>query len=77
MKPKTFVEQAERDAKINDAIHYARYALARYHSLPVTMEGEQFHMDFSQEIEKLTEALELLGIDTSKGLIAPPFREDS
>lgn len=27
MKPITFIEQAERDAKIVDAIHYARYAL--------------------------------------------------
>jgi hypothetical protein len=73
MKPITFIEQAERDAKIVDAIHYARYALVRYHSLPVTMEGEQFCMDFSLEIAKLTEAMELLGIDTSNGLIAPPF----
>lgn len=76
MKPITFIEQAERDAKIVDAIHYARYALVRYHSLPVTMEGEQFDMDFSLEIAKLTEAMELLGIDTSNGLIAPPFPDE-
>jgi hypothetical protein len=30
-------------------------------------------MDFSLEIEKLTEAMELLGVDTSRGLLAPPF----
>jgi hypothetical protein len=76
MKPITFIEQAERDAKIVDAIHYARYALVRYHSLPVTMEGEQFDMDFSLEIAKLTEAMELLGIDTSNGLVAPPFPDE-
>jgi hypothetical protein len=30
-------------------------------------------MDFSLEIEKLTEAMELLGVDISRGLLAPPF----
>lgn len=73
MKSRTFIDQAERDARIVDALHYARYALVRHHSLPVTMEGEQFPMDFTREIRKLTEAMELLGIDTSKGLIAPRF----
>jgi hypothetical protein len=77
MKSKTFIEQAERHAKVLDAIHYARYALVRFHSLPVTMEGERFDMDFSLEIRKLTEAMEVLGIDTSHGLIAPPFPTDS
>ena len=75
-KSKTFVEQAGRDAKIVDAIHYARYAVARFHSLPMTMEGKQFHMDFSREIAKLTVAMELLGIDTSKELLAPRFPDD-
>jgi hypothetical protein len=74
MSRKTFVEQIERNAKIINAIHYARYALVRHHSLPVTLEGEQFRMDFTLEIEKLTEAMELLGIDTSQGLMAPPFQ---
>jgi hypothetical protein len=74
MNRKTFVERLERDAKIVNAIHHARYALVRYHSLPVTIEGEQFPMDFSLEIEKLTEAMELLGIDTSQGLMPPPFQ---
>jgi hypothetical protein len=73
MNRKTFVERLERDAKIVNAIHYARYALIRHHSLPVTVEGQQFRMDFALEIEKLTEAMELLGIDTSQGLMPPPF----
>ncbi|KAA1004348.1 hypothetical protein FVF58_32590 [Paraburkholderia panacisoli] len=76
MKSKTFIEQTERNAKVLDAIHYARYALVRFHSLPVTMEGEQFDMDFSLEIRKLTEAMEVMGIDTSDGLSAPPFPRD-
>lgn len=62
MNRKTFVEQIERDAKIINAIHYARHALVRHHSLPVTVEGQQLRMDFSLEIEKLTEAMELLGM---------------
>ncbi|MFM0630796.1 hypothetical protein [Paraburkholderia xenovorans] len=73
MTRNTFVEKIERDAKVINAMHYARYALVRHHSLPVTVEGQQFRMDFSLEIEKLTEAMELLGIDTSRGLLAPPF----
>jgi hypothetical protein len=69
----SFVEQIERNAKVINAMHYARYALVRHHMLPVTVEGQQFRMDFSLEIEKLTEAMELLGVDISRGLLAPPF----
>ncbi|MFM0514955.1 hypothetical protein [Paraburkholderia sp. RL17-373-BIF-A] len=69
----TFVKQLERDAKVINAMHYAHYALARHHSLPVIIEGQQIRMDFSLEIEKLTEAMKLLGVDTSRGLLAPPF----
>jgi hypothetical protein len=69
MNRNAFVEQTERDAKIVNAIHCAHYALVRHHSLPVTINGKQYRMDFAFEIEKLTEIMELLGIDASQRLM--------
>jgi hypothetical protein len=69
-----FLEQARMTALIVEAVHRARYALVVHHSLTVRSEGEEWRMDFSDQIDRLTEALELLGIDTSAGLEAPMRR---
>lgn len=71
MKSSNFVRQAERDAKVVEALHLARYLLVIHHSLTVRAEGEEWQLDFTRGIESLTAALELLGIDTSNGLPAP------
>ncbi|WP_133660516.1 hypothetical protein [Paraburkholderia sp. BL10I2N1] len=71
MKPGTFIEQAERDAKVVDAVHHAQYALVIHNGLMVRSEGEEWQMEFEREIDRLTEAMTLLGIDMSKPLIAP------
>lgn len=59
-----FVARAQRAAGIIDAVRRGRYALLIHHSLTVRSEGEEWQMDFSSEISGLTEALELLGVDT-------------
>lgn len=54
----------------------ARDALVTRHSLTVRSEGEEWQLNFGDRIDRLAEALELLGIDTSAGLNAPMQRED-
>lgn len=51
---------------------------SHHHSLTVRAEDEEWQMDFTRGIDLLTDALELLGIDTSRGLPAPiqPGDED-
>ena len=46
-------------------LHYARYALVIHHAMTVTCEGEEWQLDFAHEIAKLTDAMEMLGIDTA------------
>jgi hypothetical protein len=60
-----FISQAAKDAKIIDALHYARYALVVHHTMTVMCEGEEWQLDFNREIAKLTDAMEALGIDTT------------
>ncbi|MDR6485355.1 hypothetical protein [Paraburkholderia terricola] len=71
MKPDSFVQQAERDAKIVQALHVARYTLVIHDGNMIRCEGEEWQLDFRREIALLGEAMELLGIDTSQPLIAP------
>jgi hypothetical protein len=56
-----FIRQAERDAKVVDALYIARHMLATYHGLIVHSEREQLKMDFSRQIEQIDTALRLLG----------------
>lgn len=71
MKASRFVQQTERDAILVDALHRARYLLVTHDGLTVRAEGETWQQDFSAGIATLTNALELMGIDTSQGLLAP------
>ncbi|MBC8641606.1 hypothetical protein IAG25_32805 [Caballeronia sp. EK] len=65
MDANQFIKQAGKDAKIIDALHYARYALVVHDGMTVTCEGEEWQLNFRQEIGKLTAAMEALGIDTA------------
>ena len=71
MKPGAYIAQAERDAKVIEALHVARYALVTHDSLTVRCEGGEWEMDFSGQIAQLTEAMELMGVDMSQPLLAP------
>ena len=74
MEPDSFIRQAERYAKVIEALYVARYMFVTHHSLTVHCEGEQWKMDFKPQIEQIDEALRLLGIDTSEPMIAPTRR---
>jgi hypothetical protein len=66
-----FIKQAERDAKVVDALYLARHMLASYHGLIVHSEREPVKTDFSPQLEQIDTALGLLGID-----IADPMNGD-
>ncbi|MFM0632225.1 hypothetical protein [Paraburkholderia xenovorans] len=73
-----FIRQAERDAKVVDALYIARHMLATYHGLIVHSVREQLKMDFSPQIEQIDTALRPLGIDVQprplvSDDIGPPF----
>ena len=69
-----FIRQAERDAKVVDALYIARHMLATYHGLIVHSEREQWKTDFRPQIKQIDTALRLLGIDIDDQVIAPTQR---
>jgi hypothetical protein len=68
-----FIKQAERDAKVVDALYLARHMLASYHGLIVHSEREQLKTDFSPQLEQIDTALGLLGIDIADPMNADPI----
>ena len=71
MSASKFIEATERDAKIIDALHLARYALVIHHSLPFECEGERGRLDFTEEVEKIDAVMTMLGVDLTEPLPAP------
>lgn len=71
MSATEFIKSAERDAKIIDALHVARYALVINNGLTVRCEGEFFPLDFETEIQQIDTVMQMLGIDTTQPLPAP------
>lgn len=71
MSASSFISAAERDGKIIDALHVARYALVIHDGLVFECEGERHKMDFTVEIEKIDEVMTMLGVDLTEPLPAP------
>lgn len=71
MDSKQFIQCAERDAMVIDALHQALYAMALTSGCTINQGGVSGTLRFEQEIAKLRVALYVLGIDTTQQLPAP------
>lgn len=60
-----FIESAERDAMLIDALLYALHAMALTTGCAIDEEGVRGTLHFEYEIAKLRLALYVLGIDTT------------
>ena len=67
------VRDAERDAKLVDALNVALHTLVVHDGMRVRAEGEEWKLNFRSQIELVRGAMEMLGINTSEPLMAPPF----
>ncbi|TCG05321.1 hypothetical protein BZM27_34585 [Paraburkholderia steynii] len=76
MKTSAFIQQAERQAKLVDALLLARYTLVIHDGNIIRCEGEEWILDFRPELDVIDAALEMAGIDTTQPLIAPVRRRD-
>jgi hypothetical protein len=73
MKSAAFIQQAEREAKLVDALLLARYSLVVHDHKWINSEGETWELDFGAELEEIDAALQMAGIDTTEAL-RPPIR---
>lgn len=76
MKAKAYIENAEREADLIDALLLARYMLVIHNHKLCTAEGETWELDFRPELERIDAALQRAGIDTTQPLHAPVRRRD-
>jgi hypothetical protein len=71
MKTSAFIQQAEREAKLVDALLLARYTLVIHDHKRINSEGETWEFDFGAELEEIDAALQMAGIDTTEALRVP------
>ncbi|MEM5461740.1 hypothetical protein VSR69_44330 [Paraburkholderia phytofirmans] len=64
--------RAGRDATIIEALNVALHMLVIHDGMQVRSGGNEWTLDFRSQIELVRRAMEMLGIDTSEPLIAPP-----
>ncbi|CAN7726585.1 hypothetical protein [Paraburkholderia hospita] len=71
MKAKAFIDQVKRQAKLIDALLFARYTLVIHDRKMCSAEGETWELNFSAELAEIDVALQMAGIDTTQPLHAP------
>jgi hypothetical protein len=76
MKSAAFIRQAEREARLIDALLLARYTLVVHDHKWINSEGETWELDFGAELKEIDAALQMAGIDTTEALRPPIRRRD-
>ena len=74
MNSAEFIESAQRDAVVIDALYRALYAMALTTGWVIIAGEVRGTLHFEQEIDNLKLALHLLGVDTTQALPEPSRR---
>ena len=64
MRADDWVREAERESKLVDALYKARYLISLHNGMTVRCDGEEWSLDFGQELKMIDTALKAAGIDT-------------
>jgi hypothetical protein len=60
------VREAERKSKLVDALYKARYLISMHNGMTVRCDGEEWALDFGQELDAIDSALKTTGIGTRR-----------
>ncbi|MGT2476306.1 hypothetical protein BZM27_11470 [Paraburkholderia steynii] len=66
MRADEWVREAERESKLVDALYKARYLISIHNGLTVRCDGEEWALDFAQELNMIDATLKMAGIDTRR-----------
>jgi hypothetical protein len=66
MRADEWIREAERESRLVDALYQARYAIAVHHGMTVRSDGEEWALDFAQELQLIDTALKVAGIDIAR-----------
>jgi hypothetical protein len=66
MRADDWVREAERESKLVDALFKARRLISMHNGMTVRCDGEEWPLDFGQELKMIDAALKTAGIDTRR-----------
>lgn len=64
MRADEWVREAERESKLVDALYKTRNLISMHNGMTVRCDGEEWALDFGQELKMIDAALQMAGIDT-------------
>ncbi|SKC99750.1 hypothetical protein SAMN05446935_10484 [Burkholderia sp. YR290] len=66
MRADEWVREAERESRLVDALYKAHYVISLHNGMTVRCDGEEWALDFGQELKMIDAALKTAGIDTRR-----------
>lgn len=66
MRADEWVREAERESKLVDALYKARHIISMHDGMTVRCDGEEWSLDFGQELRMIDATLKMAGIDTAR-----------
>ncbi|REE23167.1 hypothetical protein B0G71_6406 [Paraburkholderia sp. BL27I4N3] len=66
MRADEWVREAERESKLVDALFKARGLISMHNGMTVRCDGEEWSLDFGQELMAIDAALKAAGVDTKR-----------
>lgn len=61
-----WIREAERESNLVDALYEARHLISMHYGMTVRCDGEEWALDFGQELTVIDAALKKAGIDTRR-----------
>jgi hypothetical protein len=71
MRADEWVREAERESKLVDALYKARSLISMHNGMTVRCDGEEWPLDFGQELKIIDATLKMAGVDTRRFESAP------
>ncbi|WP_458050296.1 hypothetical protein [Paraburkholderia strydomiana] len=66
MRADVWVREAQRESSLVDALYKARNLISMHNGITVRCDGEEWALDFGQELEAIDAALKTAGIDVAR-----------
>lgn len=58
--------EAERESKLVDALYKARHLISMHNGMTVRCDGEEWALDFIQELRMIDATLKMAGVDATR-----------
>ncbi|MFM0121085.1 hypothetical protein P0D73_19730 [Paraburkholderia sp. RL18-101-BIB-B] len=66
MRADEWVREAERESKLVDALYKARSLISMHNGMTVRCDGEEWPLDFGQELKMIGATLKMAGVETQR-----------